>query len=298
MEVSSLVQWLPIAYLLIHISLVIKSQFRLSKTFWLVTFDLVLIGLFGSLVSWTDWWFQVVPGGRIFFLWAPIVFFWSGYLWAGYTLTAFHKNGFTYDQEIIDLEEKWFGQPSLWWARNRPRWLTELMQFFYFTYFFYTLTLGIYLHSQNRIQDFQSMTFAVLFGYLVSFTCFAITPAEGPRWALISHGLLPASEQRQKGYWLTAFVEKIMYGVAHKGGAMPSAHSSTAVVFLVWCWRIWGLEFGVIALFIAVGMWLGAIYGRYHYLLDILVGGILGVFSVILADQVFGTGVSKVVPWP
>jgi membrane-associated phospholipid phosphatase len=45
-------------------------------------------------------------------------------------------------------------------------------------------------------------------------------------------------------------------------------------------------------------MWLGAVYGRYHYLLDILVGGILGVFSVILADQVFGTGVSKVVPWP
>jgi membrane-associated phospholipid phosphatase len=131
------------------------------------------------------------------------------------------------------------------------------------------------------------MSFAVLFGYLVSYTFFAITPAEGPRWALVSEGLLPASEQRQIGYWLTSFVEKIMYGVAHQGGAMPSAHSSTAVIFFVWCWRIWGPEVGVLALLVAVGMWLGAIYGRYHYAIDIIVGGLLGVLSLIFADQLF-----------
>ena len=287
MELSTLVHWLPITYLCVHIGLVIKSRFPRFRTLGLITTDLALIGLFGSLINWKEWWCSTIPGGRIFFLWAPIIFFWSAYLWAGQTLTAFHKAGFTYDQLIISIEEKWFGQPSLWWARNRPRWLTELMQFFYFTYFFYTISLGIYLHSQNRIQDFQTMSFAVLFGYLVSYTFFAITPAEGPRWALVSHGLLPASEQRQRGFWLTTFVEKIMYGVAHKGGAMPSAHSSTAVVFLVWCWRISGPEVGIIALVVAVGMWIGAVYGRYHYLIDILAGGILGVFAVILADLWF-----------
>ena len=75
-----------------------------------------------------------------------------------------------------------------------------------------------------------------------------------------------------------------MYGVAHKGGAMPSAHSSTAVVFLVWCWRIWGLGGGSLALVIVAGMWLGAVYGRYHYMMDILAGGLLGVAALILAD--------------
>jgi len=234
-----------------------------------------------------DWWCGTVPGGRIFFLWCPIVFFWAAYLWAKHTLTAFHQPGFSYDQLIILLEQTWFGQPSLWWARNRSRWLTELMQFFYFTYYFYTLSIGLYLHIQDRVHDLQAMSFAVLFGYLVSYTFFAITPAEGPRWALVSNGLLSASEQRQKGYWLTAFVEKIMYGVAHKGGAMPSAHSSTAVVFLVWCWRLGGPELGFVALVIAVGMWIGAVYGRYHYMIDIIVGALLGVFSVILADLLF-----------
>lgn len=240
MELSSLVHWLPIAYLIIHIGLVLKSKLDRIRTLSLITADLALITLFGILIYGTEWLCNTVPGGRIFFLWTPIVFFWSAYLWAGHTLNAFHATGFTYDPLIISLEEKWFGQPSLWWARNRSRWLTELMQFFYFTYFFYTLSLGLFLHGQKRIHDFQTMSFAVLFGYFVSYTFFAITPAEGPRWALVSHGLLPESEQRQRGFWLTNFVEKIMYGVAHRGGAMPSAHSSTAVVFLVWCWRIGG----------------------------------------------------------
>jgi hypothetical protein len=287
MEISSLVHWLPIGYLILHIALVTNSRLTWSRTLWLFAADLALIGLFASLIVWKQWWCSFVPGGRIFFLWSPIVFFWSAYLWAGHTLTAFHKTGFTYDRMIIRLEERWFGQPSLWWARNRPRWLTELMQFFYFTYFFYTLSLGLYLHIQNRIQEFQTLSFAVLFGYLVSYTFFAITPAEGPRWALVSQGLLPASEQRQRGYWLTSFVEKIMYSVAHKAGAMPSAHSSTAVVFFVWCWRIWGPEVGILALFVAIGMWLGAVYGRYHYTIDIVVGAVLGAISLILADQVF-----------
>jgi membrane-associated phospholipid phosphatase len=287
MELSSTVHWLPILYLVIHILLVFKSRLRWRKTLWLILVDLALIGLFGSLIGSKQWWCSSVPGGRIFFLWAPIIFIWWAYLWAGQTLTAFYRSDFSLDGAIISLEQRWFGQPSLWWGRNRSRWLTELMQFFYFTYFFYTLSLGLYLHISQRIYEFQTMSFAVLFGYAVSYTFFAITPAEGPRWALITHGLLPASEQRQKGYGLTTFVEKIMYGVAHKGGAMPSAHSSTAVVFLVWCWRIGGSEAGMIALVIAVGMWIGAVYGRYHYLLDIIVGAVLGIVSVLLADFFF-----------
>lgn len=286
MELSSNVHWLPITYLVIHIGLVVKSRLGIARTFWLILTDLALIAAFGCFIVAKGWLCDEVPGGKIPFLWSPIVFFWTAYLWAGYTLNAFHPPGFTYDSLMISLEQKWFGQPSLWWARNRSRALTELMQFFYFTYFFYTLSLGIYLHAWNRFEDFQAMSFAVLFGYLVSFTFFAVTPAEGPRWALVSHGLLPKSEQRQKGFWLTAFVETIMYGVAHRGGAMPSAHSSTAVVFLVWCWRIWGLEGGSIALVLVSGMWLGAVYGRYHYLTDIVVGGFLGILSVLLADVV------------
>ena len=290
MELSSGMHWLAVIYLVIHSGLILKSRLPVSKLLRLLISNLALVSFFGILACYPQWFSQAVPGGRIIFLWSPIVFFWSAYLWAGHTLNAFHEPGFSYDRKILAWEEKWLGQPSLWLARDRKRWLTEVMQFFYFSYFFYTFSLGLFLHVQDRILEFQEMAFAVLFGYLVSYTFFAITPAEGPRWALISHGLLPASEQRQTGYGLTRFVERIMYGVAHRGGAMPSAHSSTAVVFLVWCWRIWGVEGGIIALIIVAGMWAGAVYGRYHYVIDILVGGALGVISLIIADLVFSGG--------
>jgi membrane-associated phospholipid phosphatase len=283
-QVSSSVNLLAIIYLVIHTGLLLKARTGERKLASLLLVNLVLSSFFLTLIYGGHWIVGSLPGGRALFLWAPIVFFWYAYLWAGQTFTAFHEPGFSYDTQLLSLDGKWFGQPSLWWARNRSRWLGELMQFFYSTYYFYTPLLGLYLHLQDRIHEFQSMSFAVLFGYMVSYTFFAITPAKGPRWALVEKGLLPASQQRPPGYGLTRLVEKIMYGVAHKGGAMPSAHSSTAVVFLVWCWRIWGWEGGCPALVVVVGMWLGAVYGRYHYLTDILVGGLLGVVALILAD--------------
>ena len=96
-------------------------------------------------------------------------------------------------------------------------------------------------------------------------------------------------EDLQLGYWLTDRMNSIMYGgMAHKGGAMPSAHSSTAVVFLIWCWRLWGIEGGLPATIAVGGMWIGSIYGRYHYVVDILVGALLGLLGVWVADWAYG----------
>jgi membrane-associated phospholipid phosphatase len=90
-----------------------------------------------------------------------------------------------------------------------------------------------------------------------------------------------------RGYGITRAVNSIMYGgVAHKGAAMPSTHSSTAVVFLVWCFRLWGVEGGVLAGIVVVGMGAGSVYGRYHYVADVLWGAALGALSIWIADRV------------
>ena len=61
-----------------------------------------------------------------------------------------------------------------------------------------------------------------------------------------------------------------------------------AVVFVVWSWRIGGPELGLMALALALGMGLGAVYGRYHYLLDILIGAAVGGGCVLLSDLAIG----------
>ncbi len=220
-------------------------------------------------------------------LWVPVIFFWWAYRWAGQTLHTFHPPEFSLDQRIIGWEERFLGQPSLWWARRGGPWLTEILHFFYFTYYWYTPVLGIFLYREARLREFEAMTFAVLVGYAVSYVFYAVTPASGPRWALVEVGLLDPSEQQLEGYWFTRIIHFIMYrGLALKGGSLPSAHSATAMVFLVWCWKLGGVWAGAPAAILVIGMCVGSIYGRYHYAFDVACGALLGLASLWLASLV------------
>jgi membrane-associated phospholipid phosphatase len=150
--------------------------------------------------------------------------------------------------------------------------------------------MGVYLYQTEQFIEFEAFSFAVLFGYLVSYTFFALTPVLGPRWSLVQSGELSPKDQVLNGFWITKSLNKIMYqGLAHKGGAMPSSHSSTALVFLVWSWRAWGFEGAILAGIVVVGMWAGSVYGRYHFLLDVLIGAMIGLLGILLADQLILT---------
>ena len=256
--------------------MVLFGRHRPDHSFRIVLLDFGLTALFIGIL------FVPSPFLR---LWLPILLFWWAYSWSGHTLGAFHPQGFSLDRKIIRLEERFFGQPSLGWARRGNPWLTEILHFFYFTYYLYTPVLGIFLYREGRLREFEAMTLAVLLGYAVSYVFYAVTPAVGPRWALVETGLLDPSEQQLKGYWFTRVIHFIMYrGLALKGGALPSAHSSTGIVFLVWCWKLGGAWAGVPATVVFIGMGLGSVYGRYHYVSDILCGALLGAASLWLAE--------------
>ncbi len=227
---TNLTVWLCLAYLAVHSLMVFLGRKRPSRQARIFFVNLSwTVGLVGML--WVD--SPFLP------LWLPVVFFWWAYRWSGHTLGAFHPPEFSLDGKIISWEGRFLGQPSLWWARKGSPGLTEVLHFFYFTYYLYTPVIAISLYLEGRFREFEAMTFAVLLGYAVAYIFFAVTPATGPRWALVEDGLLHPSEQRLAGYWFTRVIHFIMYrGVALKGGALPSAHSSTAVVFLVWCWKL------------------------------------------------------------
>jgi len=271
--------------------MVLLAPRRLASKNRLLAVDLAL-GLFLLGLLWAVEGYEgnSVWGALFARLWVPILFFWWAYTWAGQVLHAFYPPDLSVDRRIIAWEAKLFGQPSLWMALGQRRWLTELMHFFYASYYLYTPALGIYLHGQKRFSEFEAMSSAVLIGYLVSYLLFPLIPVWGPRWGLLEAKQLDPSAQVLKGYWLTEQMNRVMYGgLAHKGGAMPSSHSSTAVVFLIWSWRLWGAEGGILAAILVVGMWIGSVYGRYHYVIDILAGALLGLLGVWAADWIYGT---------
>ena len=218
---------------------------------------------------------------RFFQLWAPIIFFWWAYKWAGNTLHLFYPADFSWDSVLIRFERKYLGLPSLGWAKGGSRGLTELLHFFYATYYLYTPGLGIYLYARGEFGRFEAMALAVLLGSAICYIFSPFLPVWGPRWALVEAGLLESSEQQLRGYGLTRAINYVMYGgIAHKGGAMPSSHTSTAVVFFFWSAHLWGFWGGVATGVVVVGMGIGAIYGRYHYVSDIGVGMLLGAFTL------------------
>ena len=277
---------LPIIYLMIHSTLVsVSRRIPWRDKARILLINLMLIAGFTILCRLAAPMHQAPHGWqRILMLWGPVVFFWWAYLWSRHTLTALHRPDVSIDKWLIRIEEH-IGQPSLNWARLGNRWSTEFLILFYVTYYFYTPVLGLYLDLSGRTADFQAMTAAVCIGYLVSYAIFALVPAVGPRWSLEAEGLIHRSERRMHGYVVTAATNWLMFdGPALKGGAMPSSHSSTAMVFLIWSWRAGGAAVGSIALVVVLGMWLGAVYGRYHFITDVVAGLLLGVGAVLLMD--------------
>ena len=287
MELETLTIWLPLIYLLIHSLLTLKTSVKRAAKLRIIGSNILISGYFVFLL-WYTWNIKEAQGlfVTILLLWSPIIFFWWAYIWTKHTLNAFYPPGRTFDRFIIKWEGRILGQPSLWLSQKGSRLVTEILHICYFSYYFYTFSLGLFLHKNGRLEEFESMSFAVLFGYLVSYTFFALTPVHGPRWSLFEQGLLTnPSEQQQRGYLFTAFVNRIMFeGPAHKGGALPSSHSSTGLIFMVWACRVWDIEAAIPAVLLVLGMWLGSVYGRYHFVADIIAGAIIGLISILLAD--------------
>ena len=77
-------------------------------------------------------------------------------------------------------------------------------------------------------------------------------------------------------------VEYVIANGAVRGGCMPSTHFGIALVILLYCFRYyrkaaWWLLPAVI------GLGIGTVWGRFHYVSDVIVGGLIGLavtFSV------------------
>ena len=217
----------------------------------------------------------------------PIIYYWYAYAHTGSTLHLYYPKEFSYDKPLIRAEQRFFGNPSLWMARGRSPWLTEFLQFFYWSYFLFIPVLGIGLYLQDDLRGFEAMALSMAFGYAMSYLMYPWAPLWGPRWALVEEGLLPDEEKVLPGYFFANFMNRIIWSdTAHKGGAMPSAHSAICIIFMIWCVRVWGPAGAVFGGFVGTFMFISTVYARYHYLIDVIVGTAIGVAAVYLAGLI------------
>lgn len=175
-----------------------------------------------------------------------------------------------FDPAIIDIEQAIFGlQPSIWLAQKFDHiFILEFMHFSYFTYYLMVPLLGgiLYFRKKN-LRAFQDFITAIIMSYYISYIGFVLVPAEGPRYALAAQG----GVQLTDGWIFTKIITFLMGTEALHGGAMPSSHSAIALVYIVFCYKYVKKLF-YISLPFTIGLFIACVYGRYHYVLDVIIG--------------------------
>ena len=168
--------------------------------------------------------------------------------------------------------------PSVWLARFSNPALNDFMQFAYMTYFLYLVILPVILYAEkDRVAFWNVMVSTAIANYVVYFIA-VLFPIESPYHALAAMNTIPLSG----GYFTTAieFIER--FGRVH-GGAFPSAHVAGSTVAILASWRYRRWLFWVCLPFF-VSMCVSTVYGRYHYIADVLAGIVVGALGFALGS--------------
>jgi membrane-associated phospholipid phosphatase len=109
------------------------------------------------------------------------------------------------------------------------------------------------------------------------YVCYASLP-----WTAARPPRVLAERERRRGPpGLAAVNAHVLERVSHQFVTFPSGHVAVSLAVAAAVWRVWpaaGALFGVIALLIAIA----AVAGRYHYLMDVLLGLAVGALVPLL----------------
>jgi membrane-associated phospholipid phosphatase len=163
--------------------------------------------------------------------------------------------------------------PGEWLRRYSPPWFSELLEFGYFSFYpMYPVVAGVLWARRMRPQfsgAFRRLTDSLSVGYAVCYASYLVFPTRSP-----SHdvGLSPVRE----GGPFHSLVQLIQGHAGVRGNAFPSAHIMLAFAVLVFTGRYLPRLAPWLLICILL-MSFGAVYDGYHYALDVIAGGLLGV---------------------
>lgn len=197
--------------------------------------------------------------------------------------TAVHQGQY-FDDLVVGWEGALFGgQPSQIFSAALPSfWLSETLHGAYLAYYavLYGPALIVWISAVWRGESserYHALLFPLLLTFFFCELSFVFFPVSGPRYhfpaALIPEG--PISN----------FVRAILASASSQGTAFPSSHAALSVAQTILVGRYLPRLYRL-CVALTVGLCLGAVYGGYHYAIDMVVGVLVGMFGVWLADRV------------
>lgn len=202
---------------------------------------------------------------RFISLWYPVTLF--GFLFEeiGQIVHAIYPGWF--DHWLIAADYWMFGaHPTVWVEQFSSYWLNEYMQLVYTSYLFLIPLFGAYLWLRRRRESFELYLVSMCVTYYLCYLIFVLFPIESPH-----HTLAHLQQVELTGGPFTAFINLIeKHGRVH-GGAFPSTHVAGSWVVLISAFRS-GRRTGYALLPLVLSISAATVYGRYHYVSDVIAG--------------------------
>jgi len=204
------------------------------------------------------------------------------YLWLFEELGSFVHAIFPawFDRVLIEFDYNFAGvHPSVWLARYSNPALNDFMQFAYLTYFLYLVILPAILYVQRERLAFWTVMVSTAIAHYSVYVIALLFPVESPY-----HSLAGLQTKELAGGAVTAltnFIER--FGRVH-GAAFPSAHVAGSMVAILASWRYSRRLFWICLPFFLC-MCVATVYGRYHYVADVLAGVVIGTVGFLAGSR-------------
>jgi membrane-associated phospholipid phosphatase len=204
------------------------------------------------------------------------------YLWLFEELGSFVHAIFPvwFDRVLIEFDYNFAGvHPSVWLARYSNPALNDFMQFAYLTYFLYLVILPAILYAQRDRLAFWTVMVSTAIAHYSVYVIALLFPVESPY-----HSLAGLQTNELTGGAVTALTNFIEgFGRVH-GAAFPSAHVAGSMVAILASWRYCRWLFWICLPFFLC-MCVATVYGRYHYLADVLGGVVVGTVGFLAGSS-------------
>ena len=202
-----------------------------------------------------------------------------------------------YDPLIIKWDNAiFFGHnPNLALNSIQRPWLTEFLQVVYVSFYIMPYIYTIELFVWHRYEELKYAMFVLFFGFYLSFIGYLFLPAIGPRFTLFDFTKI---DTELPGLWLTNSIraiidlgESIPHNVTDpenyaQRDAFPSGHTMMIILITYLSQKIKSKSFYFYLPYCCL-MIFSTVYLRYHYVSDLISGGLLSIVTVIVANHIY-----------
>jgi membrane-associated phospholipid phosphatase len=182
---------------------------------------------------------------------------------------------------FIKIDGFLFGvQPCVWAERFIQPNITTAFSFCYALFFVFAPLVASVLYFQRRYNEFRYTLVSVIFCFYLGYFGYVLFPAAPPRYTLIAQ-----FTRSLGGPLLETSLKIIDIFPSTSRCAFPSLHAAVTALSLCFAWKYVRWLFWILLPF-GIGLILGTVYLRHHYVIDLLAGFVLCGISFWLGPKI------------